>query len=201
MLSSPAWNSWSFSYLPLPWSWWVDSIHRSGSHGRKLRWITNFGASRDKGSWSYLLVNLPGAQTSSWTLGSQNLVILIGFVIIKCSRLLLLTNPNPRGRYQSKDGFDCVGALPNQYPDQTLEPGGAPVLFHQDRTDHVVNRRGIRKKAVNQRIEENQWICMNAARHTRSPEEPILCEQWTIKNCANCWVWDTISSSPAAECP
>ena len=27
------------------------------------------------------------------------------------------------------------------YPDQTLEPGGAPVLFHQDSTDHVVNRR------------------------------------------------------------
>ena len=128
--------------------------------------------------------NIPGAQTSSWTLGSQNLVILIGFVIIKCSRLLLLTNPNPRGRFQSKDGLDCAGTR-GVLPDRTLEPEDAPVLFHQDRTDHIVNRKGIRKKAVNGRIEENQWICMNAAHHTGSAKEPILCEQWTIKKYAN----------------
>ena len=59
MLSSPTWNSWSFSHLPLPWSLWFDPIHRSGGHGRKLRWILNFGASHDNGSWSYLSEQSP----------------------------------------------------------------------------------------------------------------------------------------------
>ena len=51
-------------------------------------------------SWSFLSIYLPGAKTSTWTLGSYNLVILLGFVIIKSRGLLLLTNPNPRGRFQ-----------------------------------------------------------------------------------------------------
>ena len=86
---------------------------------RKIEMNHQFWSLSQNGSWSYLSFNLPGAQTSSWTLGSQNLVILIGFVIIKCSGLLLLTNPNPRGRYQSKDGLDCAGArggLPRSNP-------------------------------------------------------------------------------------
>ena len=35
-------------------------------------------------------------------------VILIGFVI-RGSELLLLTNPNPRGRYQTNDRLDWAG--------------------------------------------------------------------------------------------
>ena len=99
-----------------------------------------------------------------------------------------ITYPNPRGRFQSKDGLDCV--TEGFSPDRTLEPEDIPVLFHQDRTDHVVNTRGIWKKAVNRRIEENQWICMNAARHTGSTEEPILCEQWTIKTLCQLWSFE-----------
>ena len=66
--------------------------------------------------------------------------------MIKSSGLLLLTNPNPRGRFQSKDGLDCAGTRGGFSPDQTLEPEDALVLFHQDRTDHVVNRRGNLEK-------------------------------------------------------
>ena len=49
-----------------------------------------------------------GAHPSSWTLGSHVPVILIGFVI-RGSVLLLLTNPNPRGRYQTKEHLDWAG--------------------------------------------------------------------------------------------
>ena len=47
ILSTPMKYSWSFSHLPLPWMWWVDSIKRCGGHGGKLRWNANFGASHD----------------------------------------------------------------------------------------------------------------------------------------------------------
>ena len=57
------------------------------------------------------------------------------------------------------------------------------------------------EKAVKNRIRRFSRSCMNAARHTRPANNPILCEQWTIKNCANCQVRDTIFFSPAADCP
>ena len=37
-------------------------------------------------------------------------VILIGFVI-RGRKLLLLTNPNPRGRYQTNDHLDWAGIM------------------------------------------------------------------------------------------
>ena len=55
----------------------------------------------------FRLISL-GAHPSSWTLGSHVPVILIGFVI-RGSELLLLTNPNPRGRYQTKEHLDWAG--------------------------------------------------------------------------------------------
>ena len=66
-------------------------------------------------------------------------VILIGFVI-RGIELLLLTNPIPRGIYQTKEHLDWAGTR-GINPDGTLGPGGAPVLFDHDRTDHIVNRR------------------------------------------------------------
>ena len=42
------------------------------------------------------------------------------------------------------------------YPDQILEPGDTPVLFHHGRSVHIVNRRGKMEKAVNQTIKEKE---------------------------------------------
>ena len=61
-------------------------------------------------------------------------------------------------------------------PDPTLEPGDAPLLFHHDRKDHVVNKGG---KWIRQGIEGLRRINrsrMNEARHTRPANNPILLE-------------------------
>ena len=71
---------------------------------------TNFGASRKMGvGVPFWFISL-GVQCSSWTLGSHVPVILIGFVIIKYSKLVLCTNPSPWQRYQTKDCLDWAGA-------------------------------------------------------------------------------------------
>ena len=138
--------------LPPPWSWLVDSNHHIGSRGRKLR-KHQFWSFSQNGSWSFLSIYLPGALPSSWTLGSHVPVILIGFVI-RGSKLLLLTNPNPRGRYQTKERLDWTGTR-GIYPNQTLEPRDAPLLFHHDRNRSHSEQERKMEKAVNQRIKEN----------------------------------------------